>query len=295
MTLLAVTLLILEASHVLTVLSVALEAPLHASATLVREPRQLLRVLLSMGVIMPVLTVVAVASFDLLPAVKLALVALAVSPVPPIILHRTHHEEQHYPMALFLTTCALAPVLAPLTFGAASWALGKDVGFGPGHLLPHVGLAIVAPLIVGWGLRHLVPASYRAAKPIARVANWGLVASALTLVVLAWPSVIQLVGNGTFISFALFAATGLFVGHRIGGPSLERRAALALATACRHPAIAVEIAHATYPGDETAGAAVIGYVLVSVACAIPYLLWEQRKKLALGVASTPDAAVGRVQ
>lgn len=288
MTLLAVILLSLEASHVLTVLALGLDAPLRESATLLKEPRQLLRVLTAMGVIMPLLVVLAIATFDLIPAVKLALVALAVSPVPPILLHRTH-AERHYPMALFLTTCALAPLLAPVTFGAAAWVLGKSSGVTPGHLLPHVGIAIAAPLVVGWGLRRLVPSARRAAKPISMLANWGLVGSSVALLIVAWPSVFQLLGNGTFLSFAVFAVTGLFVGHRLGGPGLERRAALALATACRHPGIAVEIAHATYPDDKIAGPAVVGYVLVSIVCALPYLSWEHHKKLAMS-AQAPERA-----
>ncbi|HWO13201.1 MAG TPA: hypothetical protein VNN80_27055 [Polyangiaceae bacterium] len=281
MTLLAILLIVLEASHVLTVFSLGLEAPLHAGTTLLREPRHLLRVLFAMGVIMPVLAVLAIGSFDLVPAVKLALIALAVSPVPPIILHRTH-MERHYPLALFLTTCALAPVLAPLTFGAAALALGKSSGVTTAHLLPHVALLIVAPLLVGWALRRLVPSAQLAAKPLSTLANVGLVGSILPIVVLAWPAISELAGDGTLLSFAVFAAVGLFVGHRVGGPGLERRSALALATACRHPGIAVEIAHAMYPDDKLAGPAVVAYALVSGACALPYLWWERQKKLATG-------------
>ena len=291
MTLLAVLLLVLEASHVLTIFAVGLEAPLHAGATLLREPRQLLRVLASMSLVMPALAVLAIASFDLLPAVKLALVALAVSPVPPLILHRKH-EERHYPMALFLTTCILAPVLAPLTFRAAAWAVNKSSLIAEAHLFPHVALAIVAPLLGGWGLRRLAPSAQRAARPISMVANWGLVASIPPILVLAWPSVVELAGNGTFIAFAVFAAIGLLVGHLLGGPGLERRGALALATACRHPGIAVVLAHESFPGEKVAGPAVVAYVMVSVIVALPYARWERHKKL--GLSSSAAGAPGHV-
>jgi len=276
-----------EASHVLTILSLGLDAPLRESATLLREPRQLARVLLAMGLVMPVLAATAAALLSLPPVVKLVLMALAVSPVPPIILHRSH-TERYYPLALFMTTCVLAPVLAPITFGIAAWALDKPVGFGPHHLLPHVALAIVAPLLVGWGLRRLVPAAQRAARAIAMVANVFLVGSTLAIVVLKWSSVVHLAGDGTFLALAAFTIVGLFAGHWLGGPSIERRAALAIATACRHPAIALEIAHSVFPEDTTAGTVIVGYALVSMVCAFPYLGWERQKKLALS--ATPGGA-----
>jgi BASS family bile acid:Na+ symporter len=277
-----------ELSHALTILAIGLDAPLRESATLLREPRQLARVLLAMGVVMPVLVATAIGLCPLTPAVKLGLMALAVSPVPPLILHRSH-TERYYPLALFMTTCLLAPLLAPLTFGVAAWALDKPVGFRPHHLLPHVALAIVAPLLVGWALRRLVPSAQRAARPVAMAANVLLVGSTLLIVVLKWPSVVQLAGNGTFLSFAAFSVIGLSAGHWLGGPGIERRAALALATACRHPAIALEIAHAAFPQDTTAGTVVVGYVLVSMLCAMPYIWWERQKKLGLQTASGADA------
>ena len=284
----SIVLLGFEASHALTILAIGLDAPLRESATLLRDPKQLGRVLLGMGVVMPVLVALAIGHFDLDPAVKLALMALAVSPVPPIILHRKH-AERYYPLALFMTTCALAPVLAPITFAAAAWALDKSVGFSPLHLLPHVAFAIIIPLLAGWGLRRLAPVTQRAAAPVAMLSNVLLVGSTVLIVVLKWPEVVQLVGNGTLLAFAVFTGAGLLVGHQLGGPGLERRSALALATACRHPGIAVEIAHATYPDDSAAGTAIVGYVLVSLLCALPYVLWEHQKKLALSASGGTDA------
>lgn len=284
----SIILLGFEASHALTILAIGLDAPLRESATLLREPRQLARVLLGMGLVMPLLAALAIGYSDLAPVVKLALMALAVSPVPPIILHRKH-VERYYPLALFMTTCALAPLLAPLTFGVAAWALGKSVGFSPLHLLPHVAFAIVLPLLLGWALRRLAPVTQRAAAPIAMLSNILLVGSTVVIVVLKWPSVVQLAGNGTLLSFAVFSVVGLFVGHQLGGPGLERRSALALATACRHPGIAVEIAHATYPDDSAGGTAIVGYILVSAVCVLPYILWEHQKKHALSASTSPAA------
>ena len=103
-------------------------------------------------------------------------------------------------------------------------------------------------------------------------------ATAPTALVLGWtliPVIMEAIPSGF---------TQLF-----GGPGdLTANQALALATACRHPAIALEIAHATFPEDTTAGTVVVGYVLVSMACAGPYIWWERQKKLGLQAA---DAAV----
>jgi len=86
------------------------------------------------------------------------------------------------------------------------------------------------------------------------------------------------VGNGILVSFSVFAAAGLLVGHFLGGPDLENRSVLALATAACHPGIAVAIAHANFPDQKLAVPAVFTYTIVGAILAAPYSRLITHKK-----------------
>ena len=85
------------------------------------------------------------------------------------------------------------------------------------------------------------------------------------------PSIWALIGEGTLIAMAAFAAVGLAVGHFMGGPDPADSVVLALSSACRHPAIALSIAAAAFP-HERFGGAIILYLLVSIIVGIPYIV-----------------------
>jgi hypothetical protein len=80
-----------------------------------------------------------------------------------------------------------------------------------------------------------------------------------------------LVGSGTLVALAAFSIAALGVGHWLGGPEPEHRTVLALATATRHPAIAIAIATANIAEPSPVMAAVLLYLVVSVLMAIPYI------------------------
>jgi len=52
---------------------------------------------------------------------------------------------------------------------------------------------------------------------------------------------------------------------------------LALATATRHPgiAIAIAIAHINFPNEQAVPAAVVIYLVVSAVLSVPYLAWRK--------------------
>lgn len=68
----------------ITVLSLGMRASLNDVLCLFRRRGLLMRALLSMFVIMPVVAILMVKSFDLDPVIKVALVVLSVSPIPPL-------------------------------------------------------------------------------------------------------------------------------------------------------------------------------------------------------------------
>ena len=75
----------LAASALLNLFSIGLKASPQDATYLFRRPGELVRALLAMNVLMPLFALALNTIFDFTPAVKIALVALSVSPIPPPI------------------------------------------------------------------------------------------------------------------------------------------------------------------------------------------------------------------
>ena len=149
---------------------------------------------------------------------------------------------------------------------------------------------ILAPLLVGMAVRKLAPAiADRAAKPIGIVASVLLMLSALPVLIGMASTVFSFIGDGRVLSLAAFALAGLIIGHLIGGPEPENRPVLALATACRHPAVALAIAHANFPNQKLTAAAVFLYVIASAILSALYLSWDKRQQTSRTTAATKNS------
>jgi len=79
------------------------------------------------------------------------------------------------------------------------------------------------------------------------------------------------------VAIAAFILGGLLIGHFMGGPKPENRAGLAMATASRHPGIAIALAVANFPEEKLAISAVLLYLLVNILVSIPYHILTKRK------------------
>ena len=88
----------------------------------------------------------------------------------------------------------------------------------------------------------------------------------------------SLIGNGTITVMIVLAVVGLASGHLLGGPDPDDRVVLALASATRHPGIAIAIAQANFPDQKLAPAAIVLYMLVSAIASAPYLKWTARHR-----------------
>ena len=91
------------------------------------------------------------------------------------------------------------------------------------------------------------------------------------------PAVLSLLGNGSVLALAAFVVVGLIAGHLLGGPNADDRLVLALATATRHPMIALTVAKVNFPDEPMLGATVLLYLLVGLIIGIPYQVWQKRR------------------
>ena len=91
--------------------------------------------------------------------------------------------------------------------------------------------------------------------------------------------------DGTVVAMGLFIVVGLLAGHLLGGPATDDRTVLAMATASRHPGVALAVAHLNFP-DEALPAAVLLFLLANAVLSIPYVAWRKRAGAAGDLALT---------
>uniref|UniRef100_UPI002AB04A29 hypothetical protein n=1 Tax=Paraburkholderia sp. J94 TaxID=2805441 RepID=UPI002AB04A29 len=103
-------------------------------------------------------------------------------------------------------------------------------------------------------------------------------AGVLLLLAGTWRAILSSTGHGTLIAIVAFALAGLVIGHCLGGPEPEHASVLALSTASRHPAIALAISAANFPGEQFAPTLVL-YLIVCTIIAIPYVKWQRHRSV----------------
>jgi BASS family bile acid:Na+ symporter len=234
-----------------------------------------------MNIIMPFLAVVLVSIFPLQLDVKAALVALTISPVPPMI-HRGELKaggRREYVVGLMVAMSLLAIVLVPLTVVILNRVLGSAAVVTPLMVAKIMLKTVLLPLFLGLLIRQWFPAAEKASGPVLVVANILLAVGVVLLLFGLWPITRPWLGNGLAAMLAVIAAIGLGVGHLLGGPLGGDRTVLAIATASRHPAAALTIATSgplTATATKPVLAIILIYVVVSAIVAIPYKKWRER-------------------
>ncbi|HEX6999532.1 MAG TPA: membrane transporter protein, partial [Gammaproteobacteria bacterium] len=168
-----VVVLVLQLSIFLVVLSLGLRSSAGDATYLFRSPALLLRSLLAMNIVMPMVVALAAALLPLHPAVKIALIALAVSPVPPFLpgkeLKLVVPERERYVYGLLVASAVLAVVLVPVVISLLAAAFHRDVRVDPLSVARIVAITVLLPLGIGLAVRHFWPAARRVSAPVNRV------------------------------------------------------------------------------------------------------------------------------
>jgi bile acid:Na+ symporter, BASS family len=272
-------LFVLKASIVFSVFAIGLDSRPNFAIHLLRRPTQLARSLLAMDVIMPVVAVAIVWAFDLHEAVEVSLVALALSPVPPILPKKQikARGEPSYAIGLLVVAAAVAVVFIPIAIELLGQFFQMQVHMRVWPIAQLVLMTVLAPLAVGMLVRLAAPAiASRISQTVALIAAVLLATSVLPLLFANWQAILALVGNGTVLAIAGFAFVGLGVGHMLGGPDPRDRVVLALATATRHPGIALAIGTTNFPEQKAVLPTILLYVLLVAILTFPYVLWRER-------------------
>jgi BASS family bile acid:Na+ symporter len=272
--------LAIKASIMLLVFGLGLHANWQDTTYLFRKPELLSRSMLSMGVIMPLFAAGIAALFDLHPAVEIALIALALAPVPPILPGKQEKAggTASYAIGLLVTAALLAIVTVPVGVELMGRAFAKDAHMTPRAVALIVLMSILAPLTAGLVVNRVAPAfAARIARPVSLFATALLVVAALPVLFKAWPAVWSMIGNGTLLALVLFSVVGLAVGHWLGGDNEDNRTILALATSARHPAVALAIAGTNFQEQKAVLAVVLLHLIVGAIVSLPYVIWRKRR------------------
>lgn len=272
--------ILLKTSIALNVFCLGLvsSAPL---AYLIRNPALLLRSLVAMIVIMPLLAIILAVTFNLHPAVKIALLTLALSPVPPKMPQKAQHAagSAAYAVALLVAASVLSIAWVPLGVEFIGRIFGFPIHMGPGPVVGLVSMTILGPLLLGMLVARFLPELHPAIiRALTIVSTVLLIAAVAPILFRYWHAIVSFLQTGTLTAILAFIVVGLTAGHFLGGPSERNRSVLAVSTAFRHPGIAIAIATSTFPGQKSAPAAIIVYLLVGAVASQLYERWMSRRQ-----------------
>ena len=289
-------LLTLQVSVLFTVFGFGLKTRADDVFRLMRQPALVVRSLVAVFVIMPLVAVLLARLFDFRPTVEVALIALAMSPVPPLLpqRHAKAGGATHYALALMAVFGLVAVVTVPLTLEILERMFGRYLTIPPYVVARIVFTSTLLPLAAGMCVRAVLP---RLAESLERfvtiVAGLLLPLATLALVIFTASAMWALVGDGTIVAMVLFLVSGFAIGHALGGHEPDHALALALCTAYRHPAIAFSIASANFP-EQRFGGAIVLYMIVGLIVGVPYVVWQRRRMQRPSEGQPPPSSKSRV-
>ena len=274
-----IVILAVQATIICTVFSLGLKTAPADLLYLLRQPSLLLRSMCSVLVVMPIVAVVLTSIFDVQRTAGIALIALAISPLPPLLPQRGAGGGGHesYGIALMALLALLSIVAVPLSAEILQLVFHRPLNVAPGAIARIALIMAVVPLVAGAVIRGGLPAfADRIDEPVALISKVLLPIAVVILLAATWRAALAAVGGGAIAAMSAFIVIGLAIGHLFGRPDPQHSVVLALATACRHPAIALTIAAANFPDENFAGTIVL-YLLVNAVIGVAYVKWQQRR------------------
>ncbi|RZT12349.1 BASS family bile acid:Na+ symporter [Mycobacterium sp. BK558] len=256
------------------------------------RPALLGRSVLAVLVVMPALAVALARWFDFTPTVEIALVALAISPLPPLLPTREAKAGggERYGLGLMVVLAVLSIAVVPAAVQLIGVVFGRVYVTTPAAIADVVSVSILVPLALGMVTRAVAARFAQAvAIQVERAGKIFMPLAAVVLLAAAAPDVWRLIGNGTVVAIAVFVVTGFVIGHLLGAPDPHHSAVLAFSAACRHPGTALAVAAANYP-DKDFRAAILIYLAVNVVVGLLYAYWHRNslRRRNIPVKEEPD-------
>jgi BASS family bile acid:Na+ symporter len=267
------------AGFALTVFGYGLSARRDEVLSLFRRPRLLVVSMLAMFVVMPAVALALGVYLDFPKPAQVALLVLALSPVPQLLPRTTIASggRAAYAYGLAFALAVLSPVIVPAVVHLLGRVTGRQYAVPAGTLGAVLVATVLVPLGLGFFVQHLWPRfARRVQQPLVKLADLTLLVALAMLLVVVFPSVFELATLSTLFAMAVFVAAGLAVGHAMAGPEPDQAVVLAIACATRNPGIAIGLGSANHAA-ESFGATILLYAVVAGVVAKPYVSWHKRR------------------
>jgi len=281
MTIATLSSLLLRTSLFALVASLGMASSWRDVVWLLRSPALLVRAIVSMQVLTPLLALAMCVTLPLHPGVKVALVLLSLSPVPPALPGKELKVGGNRPFAvsLLVASALLSIIVIPASLRVLNDVTTYTLGIEPLAVARLVADSILIPLAAGMIIGAInLELGLRASPIVAKVATGLLILGILPPLLVALPAIGMLLGDGTLVVCASLCVAALLIGHVMGGPERGDRTVLALSTAMRHPAMAIALAKANFGDEPLVIPAIVLYLLVAVAVRMPYMKLSVRRQ-----------------
>ncbi len=271
--------LVLLLGVMLLVVAIGTRVRLQEPLLMLRRPALALRAMLAMYGALPAFVLLLVWLLPLREGVGAVLLGFAVSPVLPPWAKKgaAVGGNTDYVIGLQLLSTGVTLLVVPLMIAITQRLFGVETVLKPLAMELVLLVTVAIPLPLGIGLGRIYPSVAPRIGALAdRLGSLLILIGAIALLIAHGQKILAVIGQGTVVVTVVVIAFGLLVGGLLGGPDPGNRRALASATVCRHPAIALLLASGAFPERE---ATVIGtallYLLASLVLPIPYERWRR--------------------
>jgi BASS family bile acid:Na+ symporter len=194
-------LLAIQLSVVTIVFSLGLMSTMADLLYLWRRPGLLLRSLMAVLIVMPIAAVGLTQWVDVRSTSRIALIALAISPMPPLLPRREVKAGGHQPYAVSLlaTLALLAIVTIPMSAALLAAYYGRPLTGSASAIARLAFATVLVPLAAGIAVRAWTPSATRLARPASQLGMLLLVAGSLLLLPGIWRAMWEVVGDGTVV------------------------------------------------------------------------------------------------
>jgi bile acid:Na+ symporter, BASS family len=249
-------------------------------AELLGRPGLLFRSFVAINLVMPAFAITACALLPLRLEIEIMLIALSLSPVPPLLPGKVSSArgDRSFAIALLVVFAVLAVVWVPLAVHLVGEIYGRPVGVDPRRIAWIVATLVLVPLALGMAVRRFArDFAKRIEHAVSLLSTGVLVIVALLIIASTARAMLEQIGDGVLVLMTAFVLVGLAAGHLLGGPVPQERTDLALAAASRHPGITLAVAQMIFPGGHAATALVAIYLIVAVVIGLPYIKWRAKQ------------------
>jgi BASS family bile acid:Na+ symporter len=233
------------------------------------------RAFAALFLIVPAAVILVALILPIPPAVEVALIAIAVSPMLPMLPNDLAKmgADHAYCVSLEVVGVVMALAAVPVVFWVVAHIAGVEINIATLPLLTSLALGVLLPLAIGGAVALIVPAySLRLAKTITTVATAVLIVSVLGILWGRRELLMAQLGGWTLLAIVLLVGVGLAVGHALGGPRRQDRIALAMTAASRHVGFALAVGASVAPNSvPTVAGVILVYFVVRGLLVLPYV------------------------